>query len=129
MAVSLGKRKTRGEAEEPDDNENDNDLRARFQRAFEAKFRPLDGSKKSAKLTKQVVEEEDESLDDEESGWSGLSDEDEDDDLEDYEDEDDDESEQQQIEIIDHGSTQKSEDEDRAYEKKAFMVRNISYTS
>ncbi|KAF2170884.1 hypothetical protein M409DRAFT_18856 [Zasmidium cellare ATCC 36951] len=82
MAVTLGKRKRRAyvRSEEPrqrersrSDSEDDETARALFQRAFEAKFRPLELSKKT-----ESRDEDDESddLDDDEgleSDWSGLS--------------------------------------------------------
>ncbi|GME38073.1 uncharacterized protein LTHEOB_214 [Neofusicoccum parvum] len=84
MAVALGKRKrveskapaskrpANKEEDEPSDSE---DLRDAFRRAFEAKFKPLSGSKKEEKKAPEPAEaEERESEDDD---WDGISEEDE----------------------------------------------------
>jgi hypothetical protein len=88
MAPHLGKRKriTREELEEPsrsptpdsgsESSESDGekaDLQEIFRRAFEAKFKPLEVEKKKRKVEEAPEELEDE----EESDWSGISDEDE----------------------------------------------------
>ncbi|EME42884.1 hypothetical protein DOTSEDRAFT_80470 [Dothistroma septosporum NZE10] len=75
MAVALGKRKRRTITEPQSESnqsgsEDESNARALFQRAFEAKFEPLD------KPTKPVAEEHMEHEDDdglEEENWSGLS--------------------------------------------------------
>ncbi|KAL1623955.1 pre-rRNA processing and 40S ribosomal subunit assembly [Neofusicoccum ribis] len=86
MAVALGKRKrveskapvskrpAKEEEEEPSDSE---DLRDAFRRAFEAKFKPLSGSKKKEekKAPEPTEAEEHEGEDDD---WDGISEEDED---------------------------------------------------
>ncbi|KAK3620684.1 pre-rRNA processing and 40S ribosomal subunit assembly [Elasticomyces elasticus] len=75
MAVTLGKRKRR-DVPAPDDDQDSADegaARALFQRAFEAKFKPLP---ESVKIQSQVALPEAVELDDEDeaSDWSGLSD-------------------------------------------------------
>ncbi|KAK4961097.1 pre-rRNA processing and 40S ribosomal subunit assembly [Elasticomyces elasticus] len=75
MAVTLGKRKRRN-VPAPDDDQDSADegaARALFQRAFEAKFKPLPESVKiqSQAAPLEAVEFDDE---DEASDWSGLSD-------------------------------------------------------
>ncbi|KAK3652474.1 pre-rRNA processing and 40S ribosomal subunit assembly [Elasticomyces elasticus] len=75
MAVTLGKRKRR-DVPAPDDDQDSADegaARALFQRAFEAKFKPLP---ESVKIQPQAAPLEAVELDDEDeaSDWSGLSD-------------------------------------------------------
>ena len=75
MAVALGKRKRTETKREESRQSNDEDARARalFQRAFEAKFKPLE--KKPVKAPTPPVESEDDDDDDEsDSDWSGISD-------------------------------------------------------
>lgn len=77
--MSLGKRKRSQPRDEDESHPEDEDvLRARFQRAFEAKFRPLERS------TTGPVKDERPALDDgheesDDSDWSGFSEADEDD--------------------------------------------------
>lgn len=72
MAVSLGKRKRSGRKEEQDSSsEDEQDLRARFQQAFEAKFRPLEKEPDPPKVEATEPDEDDE--DSEDSDWSGFS--------------------------------------------------------
>ncbi|KAK3067892.1 pre-rRNA processing and 40S ribosomal subunit assembly [Teratosphaeriaceae sp. CCFEE 6253] len=108
MAVALGKRK-RHERERIDHAEDveDGDARARFQRAFEAKFKPLRKTEKSSASSKadppeavlNVVQDEDQISD-----WSGLSDEDD------------------AVEIVEHALAGATASEDLAkQELKAFM--------
>ena len=79
MAVSLGKRKRAARKEESESgSEDDDDMRARFQKAFEAKFRPLE------KTATSRVERDDPPADtrseaSEASDWGGFSDDDDDD--------------------------------------------------
>ncbi|KAK5706706.1 pre-rRNA processing and 40S ribosomal subunit assembly [Elasticomyces elasticus] len=75
MALTLGKRKRR-DVPAPDDDQDSADegaARALFQRAFEAKFKPLP---ESVKIQSQVALPEAVEFDDEDeaSDWSGLSD-------------------------------------------------------
>lgn len=81
MAVSLGKRKrTAPKTDQASDSgEDEQDLRSRFQRAFEAKFRPLETT--ALEPTKLDAEEsnEERSGASEDSDWSGFSGDDQDD--------------------------------------------------
>lgn len=119
MAVSIGKRKRAGVAPsaiETSPNSSsggsDTDVRARFQRAFEAKFKPL--PENHLKITNDKASndnlhsESDEDLEDSEDGFGGFSDEDE-----------------NAVEVIEHGEVQISTDQETGRrEMKAFMVRN-----
>lgn len=111
MALTLGKRKRRTEVtrEEPpakvgsgSESEDDDTARALFQRAFEAKFQPLE----IKKIESHDENEADESDDDEdlESDWDGLS-----------EDED-------AIEVIEHSQPNVNSDDEIDPGKRAFMV-------
>lgn len=72
MTVSLGKRKRKGAVEEPQSgSEDEQDLRARFQRAFEAKFRPLEKDEPSPAVETPESDHDDD--DSEDSDWSGFS--------------------------------------------------------
>lgn len=81
MAVTLGKRKRRAEvvSESParkardTESEDDDTARALFQRAFEARFKPLE--KRESPLSDDEDDEEDIASEDDdvESDWSGLS--------------------------------------------------------
>ncbi|KAI6793720.1 hypothetical protein KC332_g17316 [Hortaea werneckii] len=81
MATSIGKRKRRDDVEDSKhSSSDDDDIRARFQKAFEAKFKPLEVNEKPQKdaaLEQQVAQEDeqDDSDDLEDSDWSGLSEE------------------------------------------------------
>lgn len=112
MAVTLGKRKRRPEVtrEEPpakvrsssESEEDDDTARALFQRAFEAKFKPLEIKKIEPKAEDEADElEDDEDL---ESDWSGLS-----------EDED-------AIEVIEHSQPNVNSDDGVDPRKRASMV-------
>ncbi|CAE7007813.1 hypothetical protein CFE70_001503 [Pyrenophora teres f. teres 0-1] len=87
MAPTLGKRKrvTRAELERPsrsaspsssasDDDSGAEDLQAIFRRAFEAKFAPLPVEAKKPQTEESPAQEQDEGSEDEESDWSGISD-------------------------------------------------------
>lgn len=111
MAPQLGKRKrvTREELERPSrspspssgsDNE---DLQELFRRAFEAKFKPLDVEPKKPKMEKAPVVEEEQP--DDESDWSGLSD-----------------DESNRVEVIEYkDATYDSDEEASKAAKRAFM--------
>lgn len=114
MAPTLGKRKrvSRDElfknessrspspsSEEQSDNE---DLQSIFQKAFEAKFKPLDVSPKKKKVEVVVEEEEDES--EAESDWSGISEDD-------------------GVEVVEYTEKGNERDLVSKSELKAFMVR------
>lgn len=108
MAVTLGKRKRRSDVEESSDaGASDEDVRTLFQRAFEAKFKPLKKDERTVEDTVRpdaaVVEER---LVD--SEWSGLS--------------DDDGDEGQDIVVVEHNLVQTEDEEAQRREMKAFMV-------
>ncbi|KAK4548557.1 hypothetical protein LTR36_009467 [Oleoguttula mirabilis] len=114
MAVTLGKRKrTTGVVDRTDQNESDNeDARALFQRAFEAKFKPLESSAKPVKAAvKSHVGDEDDVDDDDggngndESDWTGLSE----------------DADEIVIEIVNHDVVRSEDEEARRREMKAFM--------
>lgn len=118
MAVALGKRKRveakappvtksnkRAAKEESDDDAED--LRDAFRRAFEAKFKPLDGAKKGAKAPAPV--EEDDSDDSEDDEWEGISG------------EEDDDEEANTVEVVEVTGPMHSERISKG-ELKAFMV-------
>ena len=71
MALALGKRKRRQEVTKEQNNASDDSddnatARALFQRAFEKKFKPLEGSEKPAREKKPAVEDNSEEDDDDE---------------------------------------------------------------
>ena len=105
MAVSIGKRKRGSDPEADGDGlEDEGALRARFQRAFEAKFKPLERVEPiPSKADDEISDEEDEGAD--ESDWSGLSD------------------EAEAVVVVQHGSTEYDEQYSRRQDKKEFMVR------
>lgn len=109
MAVTIGKRKRRNDVDirEESASEDSDDLRTRFQRAFEAKFKPLKISPPPSKPGE--VEEEDVAEQGEESDWSGFS--------EDAED---------NVVVVDHARANSGNDEVRQHEVKAFMVSEAS---
>lgn len=112
MAVTLGKRKRRADAESgssarrsrSESDEDDDTARALFQRAFEAKFKPLE------KSTRPVSDDEDDEEDgqsgeeDAESDWSGVSD------------------EENAVEVVEHSQPEFNRDDEGNSGKKAFMV-------
>ncbi|KAI7220153.1 hypothetical protein KC333_g2513 [Hortaea werneckii] len=79
MAISTGKRKRRDDVEDSNhSNSDDDDIRARFQKAFEAKFKPLEVNQKPQKdaaleQNDAQEEEQDDQDDPEDSDWSGFS--------------------------------------------------------
>ncbi|GAB7357388.1 hypothetical protein MBLNU459_g8327t2 [Dothideomycetes sp. NU459] len=113
MAVTLGKRKRRAEVAQAapanakpkleEDPESDNeDLQAIFRRAFEAKFKPLDGLKKKRNEEAVKVLEQEE---DDESDWSGISE------PEDHD----------AVEVVEHKAIERSMDRADKQQIKAFM--------
>lgn len=116
MAPALGKRKrvTRAELEQAsrspspssgssNDSEGE-DLQAVFRRAFEAKFKPLPTESKKPKIEESLVQQENES-EEEDSDWSGISD------------------DENQVEVIEYHDPRREVDDagnERA-EMKAFM--------
>lgn len=107
MAVEiLGKRKRRAPEQITTQEEiesNDDDVRARFQKAFEAKFKPLP----QIAISTHVTHEDDEDADDhdDDSDWDGISDE-----------------EEESVKVVDHWIEHDIEHEDQKREMKAFMV-------
>ncbi|KAL1793465.1 hypothetical protein ACET3X_008447 [Alternaria dauci] len=112
MAPALGKRKrvTRAELEQPSrspspssgsgEDSGAEDLQAIFRRAFEAKFKPLPVEPKKPKIEETPVQEEPE---DEESDWSGISD------------------NENGVEVIEYQDPHRELDETERAEMKAFM--------
>lgn len=79
MAVALGKRKRRVEVASEQGSVADmgaeskhEDLQDVFRRAFEAKFKPLRVQKREQEVP-EVVGEDEQDINDEESDWSGIS--------------------------------------------------------
>lgn len=113
MALTLGKRKRNADVSQ--DESDDDDARALFRRAFEAKFKPLAGTAKPVKATVPVVVEAD-SDENDESDWTGLS-------------ENEDDEVKVEVEVVDHGMVREEDEEARRREMKAFMVRSILSSS
>jgi hypothetical protein len=114
MAATLGKRKrvTRAELEQPsrspspssgsgDDDSDAEDLQAAFRRAFEAKFKPLPVEPKRPRIEEAPVEEEESQ--EEETDWSGISDNEND------------------VEVIEYTDIKRERDEDEMAAMKAYM--------
>lgn len=110
MAVTLGKRKRCDKALASEDQDSsssgDENVRALFQKAFEAKFRPLK-VRKPSKTNNPPVEEVDNAEEQEESEWSGLS------------------GSERDVEIIEHDAPQNTDRDQLRRETKAFMVRAV----
>lgn len=105
MAVSLGKRKRRNHEDDAEESgEDEVPLRALFQRAFQAKFKPLDRGKSDAEHLEIDVPKSGEGEEDEDDDWSGLS---EDDDV---------------VETIHTDPTSNNDLGSQNAERKAFMV-------
>lgn len=113
MATSIGKRKRRDDVEDSKhSSSDDDDIRARFQKAFEAKFKPLEVNEKPQKdaaLEQQVAQEDeqDDSDDLEDSDWSGLS------------------EEENGVEVVSHAEAKPTDDIARQRGAKSFMVSRI----
>ncbi|RMY65288.1 hypothetical protein D0863_09229 [Hortaea werneckii] len=109
MAISTGKRKRRDDVEDANNsNSDDDDIRARFQKAFEAKFKPLEVNQKPQKdaaLKQDVVQEDDQDDSDdlEDSDWSGIS------------------EEEDGVEVISHAEAKPNDDMARQRGAKSFM--------
>jgi hypothetical protein len=105
MAVSIGKRKR----EQNDDASKDESaMRALFQKAFEAKFKPLPPTEHQNHLDQQS-EAEGISEDSEDSGeWGGLSDEDE------------------SVHIVSHHQFSSEDQVEQAQERRSFMVSRFN---
>lgn len=103
MAVAIGKRKRQEGAENSDVNSEDEDAaRALFQRAFEAKFKPLAHSESTVKKHEPDLSEQKQESDDE-SEWNGLS------------------EDEEPVETVRHDNSQYTT-QDARHERKAFMV-------
>ncbi|CBY00790.1 hypothetical protein IAQ61_011698 [Plenodomus lingam] len=113
MAPNLGKRKrvTRAELEQPSlsptpsSNSEDSgaeDLQAAFRRAFEAKFKPLPSGPKKPKI-EEVLAQEEEEEDGEETDWSGIS------------------EGENDVQVIEYTDTKRERDGTERALKKAFM--------
>ena len=103
MAAPNSKRKR----EQNDDASEDEDaIRARFQRAFEARFKPLEVRRPSPQpqVTEDNLEDGEDDEDLEGSDWSGLSDDD------------------RPVEVVEHAVIQSHDAATVEREKKAFMV-------
>ena len=104
MAASTGKRKRDDDTDGTDDgSEDEGAMRARFQRAFEAKFRPLERSTFFA-YDEAPVDDDDSDAGSDESDWDGLPD------------------DEGLIEVGDYEATSKDSKDPQAREKRAFMV-------
>ncbi|TKA78052.1 hypothetical protein B0A55_02124 [Friedmanniomyces simplex] len=108
MAVTLGKRKRRDilVAESEQEHIDDDDARALFQRAFEAKFKPLEETvrpidRPEAVPSDHALNEGDD--EDRTSDWNGLSDDD------------------ARVEVVEHDTADEAGDQLARQEQKAFM--------
>lgn len=114
MAVSTGKRKRRDDVEDSNQsNSDDDDIRARFQKAFEAKFKPLEANQKPQKDAEQEQNDpqEDDQDDPEDSDWSGLSEEEG--------------EEEEGVEVVSHAEAKPNDDMAQRRGAKSFMVRQV----
>ncbi|WPH00894.1 Hypothetical protein R9X50_00372800 [Acrodontium crateriforme] len=111
MAVSLGKRKRpepkkvvakKTAKAEKSESDSDDDIRARFQRAFEARFKPLETPKVPVRQDASG-DESDEAEVQADSDWSGISD------------------EEDAVEVVEHGPGIELDREEQKREMKAFM--------
>lgn len=103
MAISPGKRKRQDdEGDRANSSEDEDAMRALFQRAFEAKFRPLERTV-SEREPESELEDEHEII---ESDWSGLP------------------SDDEQIETIQHKTASTENNDLQRHQRKAFMVCN-----
>lgn len=104
MAVTLGKRKRTEVQRRVERDEGDSDderVRQMFQRAFEAKFKPL--KKHTASTSIEVSDQSASEVGDEASDWDGLSDGD------------------NGVEIVDYGSAGAENDRVHSWEMKEYM--------
>lgn len=106
MAVTLGKRKRRVAVRGDNDQSSNEeaDARALFQRAFEAKFKPLEQNEKLEKATQQV-DPNDAEGDGTGSDWDGFS------------------EDESNVHVVEHAVVGDALDDDARAEMKAFMVR------
>lgn len=103
MAASIGKRKRQTDDNGSEDgSEDEQALRARFQKAFETKFKPLSPSEHPTQIEEpEPIEEDSES---EGSEWDGLSDED------------------VLVQVVDHHIPRGEDQLNEKYERKSFMA-------
>lgn len=127
MAGHLGKRKRRAESlkptrkDSPSNSEDDAAVRAAFQRAFEAKFNPVEvEARPAAEPAGRVLEDDRSEEEDEDEDWSGFS-------GSENEDEDEESEEEPRIETVEFGAPRAMNREQEKAEKKAFMVGREIY--
>lgn len=107
MAVSIGKRKRQDDSDGTENgSEDEGAFRVLFQRAFEAKFKPLE---RSTSLPGDENSEMEEASNDasEDSDWSGLS------------------EDEELVEVVRHGANQNGDQSPQKNERKAFMVGTL----
>lgn len=104
MAVSLGKRKRVGPKEVHESSpEDEEDMRTRFQRAFEAKFRPLKKTEAPAIQQDESDLEKDDDDESDDSDWDGFS------------------SDDDQVEVVVHAAANGSFPEMDRSQQRAYM--------
>lgn len=141
MALALGKRKRRQDVTKEkdaasDDSDDNATARALFQRAFEKKFKPLEGSEKPAREKKPVVEDlsedddEDDSDEDEddEDSESGSDNEDDSDAFSGFSEPEETAPAKPQIEIIEDRTFRRANPAEEKRLKKQFMSAKIPST-
>ncbi|GAB7322926.1 hypothetical protein MBLNU13_g05466t1 [Cladosporium sp. NU13] len=142
MALALGKRKrrqdvTREKDAASDDSDDNAAARALFQRAFEKKFKPLEGSEKPAREKKPVVEdnsedddsEEDDEDEDDDDSESGSDDNDDSDAFSGFSEPDEEETQAKpQIEVIEDRTFRRADPAEEKRLKKQFMSAKIPST-
>jgi hypothetical protein len=140
MAPALGKRKRRQDVTKEkdaasDDSDDNATARALFQRAFEKKFKPLEGSEKPSKEKKPVVEDlseddddsdEDENEDDEDS--ESGSENDDSDDFSGFSESEETAPAKPQIEVIEDRTFRRANPAEEKRLKKQFMSAKIPST-
>ena len=105
MAVSIGKRKREQNDDGSDAGSGDEDaMRALFQKAFEAKFKPLPPKEPQNDPDQQCEAGEISENSASSEEWDGLSDEDE------------------PVQIISHNESSPESPVDQAHERRSFMV-------
>ena len=110
MAMSMGKRKREDdEGDSEDDTEDGSNMKALFQKAFEAKFKPLPPPETRPSYEEQPVPDED-SNDSDESEWDGLP------------------EDNEQVEVIDHDASRLKDLVDEIRERKSFMASRCHST-
>ena len=100
MAVSIGKRKRQGGQS---DSEDEGAVRARFQQAFEARFKPLERSTSFSRHEESYEVDESDHFSDE-SDWDGLS------------------ENEGAVEVVGYDAAHSENQKQQNLERKAFMV-------